>query len=108
MLCGLVPPTFPLTALIEPFRPFAGGVVGFDERRRNTDRADGFPGSCNIMRGWWRCSGGGEGVGEDNEGCWRSFRRQKGVDVGEEKGYKYGGGLLCSHDPPGEKLWRSR
>lgn len=49
MLCGLVPPTFPLMAF-DPFRWLVGGVEGFDESwRRNSDRADWFSISCNMV-----------------------------------------------------------
>jgi hypothetical protein len=50
MLCGLVPPIFPLTVLIDPFLLLAGGVVGFDESRRSIlDRADWLAASGNMM-----------------------------------------------------------
>ena len=72
MLCGLVPPQFPLTALIDPRRLLAGGVVGLDESRRsNSDRGDWFPSSGNMVRDGW-------GVGEavlavlGSEFVWRS------------------------------------
>lgn len=87
MLCGLVPPTFALTALIEPLRLLAGGVVGFDESRRNKiDRADWLPASCPMV-------GDGLGIREAVLAVLRGGFGRRWNDVG--------GGIyiLCTIDP---------